>query len=422
VKSPISDRLVGRRHLPRPTVRLRLTLLYGLLFLISGAALLAITYLLARAGQFITINTRTPLVRTAPPTHGRLPPGASIRHTPLGAHQQSVIDLHQLLVLSALALAIMALVSIVLGWLVAGRVLRPLRTIISAARQISTTNLHQRLALAGPDDELTELGHTFDELLARLERSFTAQRQFIAHASHELRTPLARQRTLLEIALSDHDATVHALQTNNKRLLAAGEQQEQLIEALLTLARSERAGEPAEPLDLAAISRELLRLREPTISDHGLHLATSLASAPITGDRHLTERLIANLLDNAIRHNTPSGHIEIQTTLQNATGASSDHAVITVANSGPLISTADMNRLFEPFQRLDPQRHARNDGSGLGLSIVRAIATAHHATITAQPLPHGGLKVQVSFPRADSGGEDYNPARTVAVQGSATPR
>ena len=401
--------LANPRSLLRPTVRLRLTRLYGALFLALGAGLLTITYVLARAGRFTTAEAgsggRAIRGAAAGATSTDRPPGAVTR-APSGAHAQSVIDLHHLLIVSAVALAITAVVSIVLGWLVAGRVLRPLRTITSATRQISTTNLHQRLALAGPDDELTELADTFDELLARLEGSFTAQRHFVAHASHELRAPLARQRTLLEIALCDPDATVESLQANNTRLLAAGERQEQLIEALLTLARSEQAGERDEPLDLASITRELLRSREPKIADHGLQMDFSLTSAPLRGDRHLTERLIANLLDNAIRYNTPSGEIEIRTELQTANGASADQAVITVANSGPVIQPAEVGRLFEPFQRLDPRRRAGGDGTGLGLSIVRAIATAHRATITAEPQPHGGLKIQVSFPTVASVGNE----------------
>jgi signal transduction histidine kinase len=390
-------RLADLRRIPRPTVRLRLTLLYGALFLFSGAGLLAITYLLARGGRFITVNTGTPLARTAPlPIHGALPPGASIRHTP-GGHQQSVIDLHQLLVRSAIALAIMAVVSIGVGWLVAGRVLARLRTITRAAREISATNLHQRLELAGPDDELTELGSTFDELLARLEVAFNAQQQFVANASHELRTPLARQRTLIEIALGDPEATIDSLRDNYQRVLKAGEQQERLIEALLTLARSEQRLDHEEALDLAAIARQVLLTHEPEATARGLHIDATLTRAPTAGDRRLIERMIANLIDNAIRHNVPSGRIEIRTGLQTQAATGTDQAVLTVSSTGPVIPSTEVERLFEPFQRLATDRLARSDGLGLGLSIARAIATAHGASLSGRVNPEGGLLVKVSF-------------------------
>jgi signal transduction histidine kinase len=396
----LSRQLVTVRAAPRPTVRLRLTALYGALFLISGTGLLAITYLLARAGRFITVHAAyngrvTTGAAAAARTH--LPPGAVTRARPTG-HAQSVIDLHQLLVLSAVALAIMAVLSIGLGWLVAGRVLRRLRTITRAAREISATNLHERLALDGPDDELKELGSTFDELLTRLDGSFNAQRQFVANASHELRTPLARQRTLLEIALSDPHATIESLQANNQRVLAAGEEQERLIEALLTLARSEQALDHREPLDLATIGRQMLGALAPQAELRDVEIESKLSHAPSSGDRRLLERLTANLIDNAIRYNHSSGHIEVKTGLKAGTGTSPDHAFLTVANTGPVIAPEDLERLFKPFERLDPDRRARRDGSGLGLSIVRAIATAHGATLTARAQPHGGLWIEIGFP------------------------
>jgi signal transduction histidine kinase len=389
----------------RPTVRLRLTLLCSGLFLATGAALAVLVYVLARADRFTTSAGGTSgSGHIAGPT--RLPPGVATR-IPSG-HSRSVVDLHQLLVLSALAFAITAVASIILAWLVAGRALRPLRTITNTARRISSTNLHERLALQGPRDELTELGDTFDELLGRLERSFTAQRQFVAQASHELRTPLAVHRTLLELALGDPDATVESLQANNQRLLAADAQLEQLILALLDLARSEHVRGKLEPVDLAVLTRELLHSRERSIAEQGLHLTTWLASATTAGDERLIERLVANLIDNAIRHNTPFGHIEVRTMLDRH--ARPERAVITVTNSGQVIPAADVDRLFEPFQRLDPQRHARSASAGLGLSIVRAIATAHEAAISARPRAHGGLQIEVSFPRADLDESETQPA------------
>jgi signal transduction histidine kinase len=404
-------------RVPRSTVRLRLTALYGALFLICGTGLLAITYLLARAGRFITLRTGLFGAHTVGRTaHGGIPPGASLRDAGSGAQPQSVIDLHQLLLLSAIALAIMAVLSIGLGWLVAGRVLRRLRTITRAAREISATNLHARLGLEGPDDELKELGSTFDELLARLDDSFNAQRQFVANASHELRTPLARQRTLLEVALSDPHATIESLQANNQRVLTAGEEQERLIEALLTLAHSERGLNHREPLDLANISRQMLRALAAEAQLHDVEIDTKLTHAPTFGDRHLLERMAANLIDNAIRYNRPSGRIEVRTGLKAGTATSPDHAFINVANSGLAIPPQDLERLFKPFQRLDPDRRAHRDGAGLGLSIVRAIATAHGATLNALAQPHGGLWIEITFPATSPQADQHvAPARPPSV-------
>jgi signal transduction histidine kinase len=389
-------RFVTLRRPPRPTVRLRLTLLYGGLFLISGAALLAITYLLASEAKIFAVQTgptgQPPLPR---PKHG-VPPGAVLGHAPL-APRQTVIDLHHLLLLSGAALAIMAVASIGLGWLVAGRVLRRLRIITQTAREISATNLHDRLALEGPDDELKELGSTLDELLGRLEASFTAQRQFVANASHELRTPLARQRTLIEIALGDPDATVESLQANNQRVLAAGEQQERMIDALLTLARSEAGIEDRGPLDLATITREVLTSHAAEAERRSVEIEASLSPAPCWGDPRLIGRLIANLIENAIRYNSPAGLVEVQTGLGALAESDLREAALTVRNAGPLIAAADVQRLFEPFQRLDAGRLARNDGAGLGLAIVHAIAAAHQARLTAMPQPKGGLCIEVAF-------------------------
>src|SRR5215471_17010807 len=244
---------------PVPTIRLRLTAVYGALFLASGATLLAITYLLVRralTGRFFFKSGGQALSHSTG--------GVTVtKHTfplpnPLqllaAANAQSGAALHQLLVDSAIALAIMAVLSIWLGWVIAGRALSPLRTITKAAREISATSLHRRLALEGPDDELKQLGTTFDGLLARLESSFDAQRQFVANASHELRTPLTLERTLLELALSDPDPSLDAYRHTCEQLLAVGEQQERLIEALLTLSRSQRGLDSRHPVDLAAIT------------------------------------------------------------------------------------------------------------------------------------------------------------------------
>ncbi|MGW5693432.1 histidine kinase dimerization/phospho-acceptor domain-containing protein, partial [Streptomyces asiaticus] len=278
--SPLSRLTARLAHsaLPRRTVRLKLTLLYGALFLLSGAALLTITYLLVLGAGGGSLSGGQPAPDGGGPrageTDGHSPPvppprgriGESTRDV-LPAAAREIMELqrdamlHDLLVQSAIALGLMSVISIALGWVVSGRILRPLRTVIGAAREISATSLHQRLALDGPSDELKELGDTFDGLLGRLETSFEAQRRFVANASHELRTPLARQRTLGQLALSDPDADVASLRAAHERILAAGAQQERMIEALLTLARSHAGIEVRRPFDLDRLAREVVAAR-----------------------------------------------------------------------------------------------------------------------------------------------------------------
>ena len=241
---------------------------------------------------------------------------------------------------------------------------------------------------------LKELGDTFDGLLARLEAAFGAQRQFVANASHELRTPLARQRTLIEVALADPLPSIAGLQDVCKRVLATGEQQERLIEALLTLARSQRGLDRREPVDLAAITGEVVLTRRPEARSHGLTVATRLAPAPALGDARLAERLVANLVDNAVRHNVAHGAVEVTTATRDG------HAVLSVSNTGPVTVREEVSRLFQPFQRGGTDRTGSRGGLGLGLSIVGAIAAAHGAWLRANELPGGGLGIQVGFPRA----------------------
>ncbi len=416
------ERLVPRRwlRLPRRTVRLRLTLVYGSSFLLSGAALLAITYLLvSRSLPAGPVTAGTSARRAIPPgvmsggtvfvraADGacRLLAGPLRSPAQLAARaqrclsQQRALELNQLLTESGIALAIMTVVSVGLGWLVAGRVLRKLRTITAAARSISASNLHARLALAGPDDELTELGDTFDGLLARLEAAFDAQRQFVANASHELRTPLARQRTLIEVALADPEPSVAALRDACVRVLATGEQQERLIEALLTLSRSQRGLDRREPLDLAALTGEVLLARRPEAEQRGLAVAATLSSAPAPGDAWLAGRLVANLIDNAMRHNVAHGSLQV------STGTAAGCAVLSVFNTGPVIPPEDVARLVRPFQRGGADRTGNSDGLGLGLPIVAAIAEAHGGWFRVNALSGGGLGVQTGFPQAACPGQ-----------------
>jgi signal transduction histidine kinase len=395
------------------TIRLRLTLVYGGLFLCSAAALLAITYVLVHhqyTGSFFISSGHQAVVafhssggvnvKPQPPAGLAVPIGpnglAVNRKVALAAAQgQSDAALHQLFVDSAIALAMMAALSLWLGWVIAGRALRPLRTITDTAREISASNLHRRLDLGGPDDELKQLGATVDGLLARLEISFEAQRQFVANASHELRTPLTLERTLLELALSDPNASIDSYRHTCEQLLAVGEQQERLIEALLTLSRSQRGLDSRQPVDLAAITAAAA-----AAADHdGLALDTTIRPAHTTGNPRLVERLVANLLANAVHHNIDGGHIQLVTDIRDG------HAVLIITNTGPKIPASELERIFQPFQRLDPARTNDSRGLGLGLSIVQAIADAHEATITTRAPADGGLHIQISFPAAASEAE-----------------
>jgi signal transduction histidine kinase len=399
-------------RLPGRTARLRLTLLYAGMFLLLGTAVIMITYLLASSGSTIRVRRAVPvgaLSVLAPnaPAVPPPPPGVTatgqvrgVRIAPSAIQftvgRQHSADLQRLLAVSWLVLAVTALASALLGWFASGRVLRPLREMAATARTISAGNLGERLALAGPDDEFKQLGDTFDDLLARLEASFEAQRRFVANASHELRTPLTLERTLLQVALADPNAGAKALRATCEELLASGREHERMLEALFTLASSERGLDRREPLDLSSLARKTLLTPRPEIDRRSLQLAPALASAPTTGDPALIERLMANLIDNAVSYNDAGGRVEIRT----ATAAG--HSLLSVTNTGPVVPPDELQRLFEPFQRLDGRRTAHADGHyGLGLSIVRAIATAHGATLTAHPQRNGGLVVTVSFPGSD---------------------
>ncbi|SEH01345.1 Signal transduction histidine kinase [Nonomuraea solani] len=303
------------------------------------------------------------------------------------------ISLPQLLAGSAVALVVLIPIALALGWYVAGRFLHPLRAITATAQIISAGNLHRRLDLGRPTDELTELGHTLDDLFARLEASFDAQRHFVANASHELRTPLAGLRTLLEVALADPDADAGTLRAVCQEALDLGGHQERLVQALLALATSERGVTRWDTLDLAHVVEEVLASRREQATRSGIDLADHLTPAVTSGDPKLIESLVANLIDNALRHNHTGGHVQV------TTRTSGTQAALTVTNSGPVIPGDQIQRLFQPFQRLAPDRHGRPDGYGLGLAIVNAVTQAHHATLTTSARPEGGLSITVRFQR-----------------------
>jgi signal transduction histidine kinase len=383
-----------RQRLPRRTARLRLTVMYSSTFVACGAAVLALAYLLFRQAVHpaVHVSSNNPLA-TAGISGSNLTKVIAQATTEVlnAGSTQIAFDRQVLLVASAIALAVFALVATAIGWLLAGRVLKPLSTITAAARRISASSLHERLALHGPDDELKELADTLDGLFARLEASFDAQRRFAANASHELRTPLTRERTLLQVTLADPASTTGTWQAISRQLLASNAEQERLIEALLTLASSEAGIDEHEPADLAAITGAVLAAARPAISERNLRVRADLEPAVIDGDPLLIQQLAGNLISNAVRHNVPGGDIQVST----RTGSTG--TVLSVGNSGQLIQAAEVDILFEPFRRLG-QRPARRDGHGLGLSIVRAIAAAHDAIIAAQPRPGGGLIIEVMFP------------------------
>jgi signal transduction histidine kinase len=352
---------------PRRSLQTRLTLFYATGIFAAGIVVLAVVAV-PLAG-----------IQSAAPKGSRA--SGAITGTGNG------IGPHQLLIGSAVALALLIPIALAAGWLVAGRFLQPLRAITATARAISAGNLHQRLDLGEPTDELTELGCILDDLFARLEASFDAQRHFVANASHELRTPLAGLRTLLEVTLADPDADAGTLRSACQEALALGGHQERLVQALLTLATSERGVTRRDTLDLAQAVTGVLASRRDQAAETGVDLAGHLMPAVTAGDPGLIESLIANLIDNAIRHNHPDGHVQI------TTQTSGTQATLTVTNSGPVIPGDQIQRLFQPFQRLAPDRN----GYGIGLAIVNAVTQAHRATLTTSARPEGGLSITVRF-------------------------
>lgn len=366
----------------RRTLRMRLALLYSGVFFASGVILL---------GFVVALFTGRSTRETAP-VPGQPVPGQPVTGGASIADRQHGTDLHALLISSAIGLAIMVVVAFVLGWIVAGRALRPLRTMVTTARAISASNLHARIGLDSPYEEFKELGATLDDLFGRLEAAFQSQRHFVANASHELRTPLTAERALLQVALADPDQSVETLRSTCEELLTLGATQERLIGSLLTLASSEQGVESWNLLDVGAITAEAVLVRRAEAERRGIRIDAALAKAPTAGDPRLVESLVDNLIDNAIQHNITGGHVGVTT-------SPSEHgACLTVRNTGPVIPPDDIDRLFMPFQRLHTERIRHPDGHGLGLAIVRAITTAHGAVLTATALESGGLDVRVAFP------------------------
>jgi signal transduction histidine kinase len=395
-------------HLRRRSARFRLTALYCCLFFPSAVALVLVTYALIvlvdrpkTADLLIRKSTHTSTTGGGPASHGistSPSPGNATVHIEAIGHSIALTS-GEFLVGACIVLLTMIGASVLLGWLAAGRVLRPLQIMTTTTRQISERNLHERLALTGPDDELKDLGDTIDGLLARLDAAFDSQRRFVANASHELRTPLMLSQTLLQVALADPNSTRDSLRAACRDAIDAGKDQAQLIDALLTLARSQRGLDHREPVDLAAVVREALAVHEPSAEANGLQLDATLDQAEVPGNARLIYRLASNLIENAIRHNITRGHVEVKL------AASTTEATLTVTNTGPPVSPDQVSRLLEPFQRAAADRTASPNGLGLGLglglSIVADIAEAHGATLEVRPRPEGGLTVAVSFPSSE---------------------
>jgi signal transduction histidine kinase len=364
----------------RPTVRLKMTLLYAGVFFVAGALLLSVSYALVRNNLTNPANLRNL-------------PADNWSYNVTAQHEIAQDALARLRAQYAIALAAMTGLSVVLGWGVAGRVLRPLQRITATAQRVSQDNLDERIGLEGPRDELKELADTFDGMLERLSGAFASQRRFVANASHELRTPLTVIRTELEVTLSDPRATTAELRAMGETVRDATLDTERLIQALLTLARSEGGNARHDPLDLADAARRALAQTASEAAARRLDMRPTLDPAPVSGDRRLLERLVANLVENAVRHNHEGGTVEVRTS--RAAGRST----IEVRNDGDLIPAEALNSLLEPFQRLD--RGARGDGVGLGLSIVRSVAEAHGGSVELRARPSGGLVVRVSLPGRD---------------------
>ncbi|MFP8902774.1 sensor histidine kinase [Streptomyces atacamensis] len=395
----------GRSH-PwlRPTIRIRLTLLYGGMFLIAGMVLLAIIYLLAAQAlkdgshlpfQIIGVRDQTTDAVCSLPSRadgGELTPQELTAAVQQCMENQRQVALEALLNHSLLALLGLAVAAFAFGYVMAGRVLSPLERITRTAQRVAGSDLHRRIELDGPDDELKELADTFDQMLDRLDRAFTAQQRFVANASHELRTPLAINRTLLEVQLSDPGASPELVQLG-KTLLATNERSEQLVEGLLLLARSENEIVDRKPVDLAEVASQAVEQARGEAQERGVELGGVRQPAYVQGSGVLLERVALNLVQNAVRYNVPrDGWVSVDTRAQPG------QAVLVVENTGPVVPAYEVDNLFEPFRRLRTERTGSDRGVGLGLSIVRSVVRAHGGAVTARPREEGGLVVRVTLP------------------------
>jgi signal transduction histidine kinase len=415
------------RRLWPQKVRNRLALIYATLFFVAGSALLGLTYGLVASSLSVQSPAATAADNQAQGNlkaefsgqelailkRDCLPPAGTLAGTPVpnslrsackqlqtayaagaaaGSQAQRGDALRNLLVFSLVGLGLMTVASGGLGWFMSGRVLRPVRVITETARRASEQHLGERLALTGATDELKELADTFDDMLERLDAAFATQRRFVANASHELRTPLTVMRTAIDVTLAKPSPTAPQLKDMAVRVRRSIDRAETMVEALLTLAVSDQGKLSTEFSDLATWAEDAIDAAAPEIERLDLHVVAELNQAETTGDPQLLERMISNLVDNAVRHNEPGGWIRLRT------GSKDAAAYLEIANSGPLVPDDAVPSLFEPFRRLETRTGVR-DGVGLGLSIARSVVTAHGATVTARSQPAGGLDISVLIPR-----------------------
>jgi signal transduction histidine kinase len=409
------------RRLWPQKVKTRLTLIYAALFFAAGAALLGLTYGLVASNlpthppSSLTISSQElnslqqackdsgvalksghPIPNQKPAYGCKQAEEAYYAGTAAGMQAQRQNTLAKLLSFWLLGLGVMTVASGGLGWYMSGRVLRPVRVITETARRASEQHLGERLALTSPRDELKELADTFDDMLERLDTAFATQRRFVANSSHELRTPLTVMRTAIDVTLAKPSPTVRQLTDTAVRVRRSIDKAEGMIEALLTLAMSDQGKLSTEFTDLATWAEDAIDAAAPEIERLNLNVDTELDPAETTGDPQLLERMISNLVNNAVRHNEPGGWIRLRT------GSSDTGVYFEIANSGPFIPDHAVPSLFEPFRRMEA-RTGTHDGAGLGLSIARSVVTAHRATVTARSQPAGGLDISVVIPRCLAG-------------------
>src|SRR5215467_945920 len=417
-------RVGGLRRFWPQKVRTRLTVIYASLFLAGGIVLLGLTYLLVAKSlptnpqfsgkppmtmnDFIKLCKHPRPAKSAPakpgahspmPTQAMSPKlardcaaeAAYLEGSKLAALMQRRRALKDLLLFSGLGLAAMTVVSAGAGWVIAGRVLRPVRVITGTARRASEQHLGERIALSGARDELKELADTFDDMLERLDRAFSAQRRFVADASHELRTPLTVMRTAIDVTLAKPRRTAAQLEAMAVRVRRSIDRAESMIDALLTLAISDQGRQArTEPVNLATAAEDAVDAATADIERLGLHVRSDLRPAETVGNPHLIDRMVSNLVDNAVRHNIHGGEVLLES------GTYDGMAFLHIANSGRVIPEDLVPALFEPFRRMEG-RTGSGSGAGLGLAIARSVAAAHGAMLDAAARPPGGLDVRVSL-------------------------
>ena len=378
------DRFRRWRHL---SIRARLTATYAGLVTISGTVLIILVYFYTR---YITLS-----IAFGPPQQV---PAIDLTTPQVAQVDTNLFELLGAILRSAVgALLLLAVVSGTVGWVLAGRMLRPLSSMNAAAKRAASGDPSQRLALSGPRDEIHDLADTFDTMLASLERSFSVHRRFAANASHELRTPLATTQTMIDVVLSDPDASAEDLRRVLTRVLETNRANRETIDALLDLADAQSGKLAHEDVDMEATVRDALGIIAPEVAEYDLHVSTHLLPARVPGDPVLLRQSVSNLLRNAARYNTEGGRITVDMTRLN------DGLRLTIRNDGPLVAAESVESLREPFVRGEGRGRTRGSGHGLGLAIVTAVATAHGGSLRLSANPAGGLTAVLELPGGEEG-------------------